>query len=83
MSGPFPIPRDKMICPVCSDSEVFIKQCVFFKRKDNDYRCDVSFKCTCCSHVWTHGVLVTKEKAEPMRQPGKWLWRDMKEYLRK
>lgn len=77
---PFPVPKWVIQCPVCRSCEVFIKQCSFFKRKENDYRCDVTFKCTNCSYVWTHGVVVPREIAKPMIRPNGWSWREMREY---
>jgi hypothetical protein len=77
LSGAFPVPKCKVKCPVCRSNDIFIKQCVFFKRKENDYRADVSFKCTYCSAVWTHGVVVPEKMAKPMK--GSWSWRKMRE----
>lgn len=80
LTGPFPIPKQPVLCPVCRSDETMIKNCGFFKRKPEDYRCDVTFKCTVCSNVWTHGVVVPKEMSEKMN--GSWDWKGMRKHLK-
>jgi hypothetical protein len=53
----------------------------FFQRKPEDYRCDVVMKCTVCSAVWIHGVVVPEEMAKPRIRAGGWTWREMREEI--
>ena len=94
LSGPFPVPRVRVCCPVCGFADVMIKQCKFFvKRPSMKYRCDVMFKCTVCSAVWAHGLVVPKEMAQARLGGGAqvithtegktYFWRDMRKIVDK
>jgi len=92
LSGPFPLPKWAVACPVCGFQDVLIKQCKFHVRAENKYRCDVMFKCATCSAVWQHGVKVSKEMALPGLRGGSrviehtegrnYFWRDMLKILK-
>lgn len=66
---PIPHPKHDVACPVCKRGTtrfgtVIIRAWNYHARgtrhanKERDKRCDVSFKCTVCSYVWTHGIVV-------------------------
>lgn len=60
-----PFPKWDVVCPQGCDDTPLLKQWRFFKRTNtkskNPYRCDVKFKCVCCSEVFDFGVVVTED----------------------
>ena len=82
----FPIPNFDIKCPVCGSTELLIRDWGFFIRREGNhkYRCDVSFKCTCCSNVWAHGVVIPEElyHLHCVDNKGRhYLWREVKEIM--
>ncbi|MHA2066120.1 MAG: hypothetical protein ACXABY_17250 [Candidatus Thorarchaeota archaeon] len=75
MSLKFPMPRKKMLCPICKSDEVSIRQWYFFQKpaKIAAFRCDIAMKCGLCGHSWMHGLTITEEQYE---RGGKrrWTW---------
>lgn len=66
MSGPVPLPKFEVKCPVCSEKKPLLKGALFHTRRkvsSNPFRCDVKFKCIECSFVWAHGLVVPREMA--------------------
>ncbi|MDZ7658010.1 hypothetical protein [Fodinibius sp.] len=85
LSHRVPLPTFDLKCPVCSHDKILCKHWVYFLRKNpyssNPHRCDVYMKCTGCSAVWQHGLVVPKEM-----HPGQRLvilWREIKQELSK
>lgn len=89
---PIPTPRFEVACPVCSLSSagkhILIRQWRYHRRatkyasQHNTYRCDVSFKCTGCSFVWVHGLVVPHDHYERMTKEGPtWHFRKGRELL--
>jgi hypothetical protein len=82
MSGPVPVPKFNPDCPYCAHDEVLLKHARFHlrnnKRSQNPHRCDIGMKCTACSAVWQHGLVIPEDMF-----PGKqiWGWQKMKEEL--
>lgn len=56
----FPLPKFVVRCPVCGSTDIQARNWQFAYRDAGGcrYRCNVSFKCTVCSNVWTHGVVI-------------------------
>lgn len=80
-----PVPKFDLQCPICNCGQIQLRQYSFHYRHKtgsrNPYRCDVSFKCTQCSLVWTHGVVVPE--AMYKRHENEMIhWREAKEILR-
>lgn len=66
MSGPVPLPKFELHCPVCHSKEVLLKGALFHTRhkvSSNPFRCDIKFKCIICSFTWQHGLVVPREMA--------------------
>lgn len=63
--GPYPVPIGGWLrCPVCTSTEVQGRAWRYHKPAHSvtlPHRCDVTFKCTMCAHVWLHGVVVTED----------------------
>jgi hypothetical protein len=59
-----PIVRGEIECPVCTGYGIY-REWRYHKRPEREhrsiYRCDVHLKCTYCSHVWVHGVVIPPE----------------------
>lgn len=58
-NGPLPQPTPGWLrCPICGDEQPTPRYWRFHQRPASSvrWRCDVSFKCTDCSHVWVHGI---------------------------
>lgn len=51
-------------CPVCTRSEPIPRRWGFHESEGSPrpWRCDVSFKCTWCAHVWVHGLAISEEE---------------------
>jgi len=81
-----PLPKFELHCPICGHDEILLKHWVYFLRKNprsaNPHRCDVYMKCTACSAVWQHG-LVVPEDIYPGGSRTVILWRDVKDELQK
>lgn len=81
LSGRVPLPKFELNCPICSCDKILLKHWVYFIRKNahssNPHRCDVYMKCTDCSVVWQHGLVVPEEMHPGGRKVI--LWRDIKE----
>ncbi len=83
----FPFPKTNLSCPVCGHDVLQVRNWGFaFKDSGGcKYRCNVSFKCTRCSFVWVHGVVIPKDvfdKFVPKGQYGKsYHWREVKEMI--
>ena len=62
LTGPVPTPKPGWLaCPVCSCDVVQPRWWRFHQRTGSPtvpWRCDVSFKCTSCAHVWVHGLVL-------------------------
>jgi hypothetical protein len=81
-----PIPKFDLECWVCKSNDILLRQWTFHdraKRTGSKYgcRCDASFKCTECSLVWVHGVLVPKEMFDKYKDKRLVTWRKGKEIL--
>jgi|AntRauTorcE11897_2_1112592.scaffolds.fasta_scaffold30407_3 hypothetical protein len=66
LSGPVPLPKFEIHCPVCDNNQILMRAALFHTRRkvsENPFRCDVKFKCCTCSYVWSHGIVVPKEMA--------------------
>ena len=66
VDGPLPVPRFDVLClcsGVLSRREVLVRHWRFHHRGGGSIgeRCDMSFKCTLCSHVWVYGIVVPSE----------------------
>jgi hypothetical protein len=86
LSCSLPFPKFDLGCSVCKSDEILLRQWLFHDRSKrtgskHGYRCDVSFKCTQCSFVWVHGILVPKEMFEKYRDKRMVTWRKVKEIL--
>lgn len=59
-------------CPACGSREFVYRNWRFHLRPKrghrSQHRCDVYFKCTSCSMVWIHGVVVPPEEADKRPQ---------------
>jgi len=82
----FPLPKFEIRCPVCGSADVQARNWQFVYRDAGGakYRCNVSFKCTVCSHVMTSGVVVPERMYKKhLSSPGSKLyhWRDAKAKL--
>lgn len=59
-----PLPTSPIVCPQCSHSsdlgKITLRYWHFHRRSESPhpYRCDISFKCRHCAHVWWHGVAI-------------------------
>lgn len=63
LSGPFPMPRDDIRCPVCRCDALMIRNWKYHVRPPHAtlrWRCDVNLKCCACAAIWTHGVAVSQ-----------------------
>lgn len=79
----WPLPRFPLVCPVCGYDDVGLKDWRFFERKHATvpHRCDVTAKCTSCSHVLTFGLAVPTDVYE-QHQPGRtYRWRTVRREL--
>lgn len=75
LTGPLPVPRDdKIRCPVCSGEPTPRYWQPHEVAKEHKWRIDVSFKCSACSLVWLHGVVVSQEYYD--RCPGRKIMKD-------
>jgi len=92
LSGKFPLTKSNVECPVCraSGDDVIIRLIGFTVRNAGGmpYRANVSFKCTRCSAVWVHGVVIPEKMAKlhglPKRPSKNYHWREiLKEISRK
>ena len=93
LSGDFPMPKDIIRCPVCGSKEIQAQVWAFHRSSTPNisripYRCDIGFKCTRCSAIWTHGVAIPEEmyKKHASLEPGKrasvrYSWREVKKIL--
>lgn len=64
LSAPVPYPKVQFSCPVCGESEIHLRYWKYHVRNTKSsrpYRCDVTFKCTHCSYVWWHGLLISED----------------------
>lgn len=80
----FPFPRFELRCPVCSSTEVGLKDWRFFERKGTPsiaHRCDVSAKCCRCSFVLMFGVPVPPESFELHGGRRRIGWRQVRELV--
>lgn len=67
MSGPVPLPKFDPECPICHSTQILLKEALFHTRakvSSHKFRCDIKFKCTTCSFVWKHGLVVPDEMAK-------------------
>ena len=81
LSQVFPTPRRPIRCPVCREQTAIIKGYFFFehpgKKLDRiPFRCDVTFKCTYCSAVWPHGLVIDKEYFDAIGPKKTYSWRE-------
>ncbi|TYP92071.1 hypothetical protein LX73_2317 [Fodinibius salinus] len=78
MSGPVPLPKFDLQCGFCGHEEVLIKHLRYHmrnkNRSSNPHRCDVGMKCTLCSAVWQHGLVVPEEKHPGRDRIYGWRW---------
>ena len=85
MSGPFPVPKQELICPICRTPTMTLRGPHFHLRPDSPrlYRCKISFKCVSCSYVNTYGVVIGEAmyKAAEKRDKLHMTWREAKEVL--
>ena len=87
LSGDFPLPKWDIRCPVCGSPHVQARnwQFAYQYNSPTKYRCNVSFKCTECSAVWIHGVVITEEMFRKHvkidNKPVYYPWREVKEKL--
>lgn len=83
LSGSVPLPEFEITCPACSHDEILPKHFVFSIKNNsyphNPHRCNVFMKCTRCSMVWEHR-LVVPESMHPGRRKVI-LWREVKKEL--
>lgn len=83
LSHSVPLPKFSLNCPICSHDKILLKHWVYFIRNNpqssNPHRCDVYMKCTACSAVWQHGIVVP-EAMHPGRRKVI-LWREVKKEL--
>jgi len=68
LSELIPIPKFPVKCPFCGSRKMLIRNVTAHQRIDSPtkWRVIVSFKCTICSHITTHGVVVTKDYVDKM-----------------
>lgn len=88
MTRELPYPKFDITCNCgakASNDEIQARQWSFHHRhgtgSSNPYRCDISFKCTKCSRVWTYGVVVPEEMWRKHANK-RYHWREAKEILR-
>lgn len=85
LSGSVPLPKFQPHCAVCGHDQILCKHWKYFIHKSggssHPYRCDIWLKCTSCSYVWTHGIVVPEEMHPKKRQV--FYWRDVKDELEK
>ena len=92
LSGDFPLPKGIIKCPVCGSEEIQVRYWAFHPSADPNsrvpYRYDVSFKCTRCSAIWTHGIAIPERmyKKHASLRPGehasiRYPWRKVKKIL--
>lgn len=66
LSGPLPVPMWDVKCPICgalmSNDGIQAREWRFREQptSTNPYRCDVALKCTECSYMWRHGLVITE-----------------------
>jgi len=84
----FPLPKFVVECPVCKSVDIQARNWQFTLKDSggNKYRCNVSFKCTQCSAVWTHGVVIPeimfrKHVKGNIHQTKLYHWREVKKLL--
>lgn len=86
LSGPLPVPKGEWLrCPVCGAAP----QPRYWRLHHRPGatvpgRCDVSLKCTLCSHVWVHGVALDDDTYKRMttRNPRRRVpWREARKLL--
>ena len=89
LSGDFPMPKFAVKCPVCGSEEIQARLWQFTHKDSGGakYRCNVSFKCTRCSAVWMHGVVIPEEMfrkhvKENENQAKMYHWREVKEMVK-
>ena len=88
LSTDFPIPKFRIICPICKSEAIQARNWQFQYRDVGGckYRCNVSFKCTQCSHAWVHGVVIPEELFRKhvrgnVHQTKLYHWREVKKML--
>ena len=88
LSLDFPMPKFDLRCPVCGSFDIQARnwQFVFKDSGGCKYRCNVSLKCTYCSAVWIHGIVIPEELfrrhvKENEHQTRLYHWREVKEWL--
>ena len=59
----FPLPKFTIKCPVCGSEDIQARNWQFVYRDvgGHKYRCNVSFKCTVCSFVFTFGLVIPEK----------------------
>lgn len=65
-----PTPNFTIYCPICGGSDIKLSHWLFHIKQNptpTPYRCDVTFKCTCCSYIINFGVLITEEYFKPWK----------------
>lgn len=66
-SHSLPLPRPgALACPVCDEGQPVPRGWRLHRREGSyhPWRCDVSFKCVRCAHVWCHGLVLDREEYE-------------------
>lgn len=84
----FPLPKFEIRCPVCGSAEVQARNWQFVYRDAGGakHRCNVSVKCTVCSHVMTFGVVIPERMYKKhLSSVGSKIyhWREVRERLLK
>lgn len=88
LSGFFPRPRWDVLCPCCRSDEVHLRSVRFSQRSPDaksphSRRCDVFYKCTCCSLVFHFGIPIPermweeKQGDQRYRRKDNYHWREM------
>lgn len=90
---PLPVPLFDLACPVCRRGStrfgtVLLRSWSYHSRghaasnHDRLRRCDVSFKCTECAHVWVHGLVVPEQHYQARaQQKRQWHWREGRDLI--
>jgi hypothetical protein len=82
--GKPPVPKKKIVYPICGCDVIWFKQAVAFKRREGQYRVDIVVKCNDCALVgpperqnkagyWNgipFGVHITEEEYETLCRKG-------------
>ena len=68
-NGKPPIPKGKIVCPICGSNEVYFKECHAFKHwVGGQYRVDIHVKCSKCGYVMTFGVHLSEKEFDKIEK---------------